>query len=338
MRKINEILNSNNLFRQKIETDTNKMEENRFLKETKAESKTIDSIDVSVIIPCKNEVTTLKETVDSIMKSDNSLSFEIIVVDDGSTDLSIEFLLSNLDKDVYKDVVLVRTNNIGAAQARNSGARIAKGKYLFFCDAHVKVPDRWLDDLVSTLKSFGGHLVAPCITDMFNVAAAGYGQTWDDHLKITWLTNKPKDIVEIPIACGCAFGITKEAFEKVNGFDNFFQVWGKEDEELCFKAWSYGYKILVNPEVKVQHLFRASHPYKVTAANVTYNMLCLAYSHFGRKRIYNTIQIAKNDLFFSTAVENIKSNSDLIFKQREKYLRERIYNDDFFFDKFSISF
>lgn len=300
----------------------------------KSESKTEPLIYVSIIIPCKNEVNNLKSTVDSIKKSKNFLRFEIIVVDDSSEDLSTEFLKS----DLYKDIILVKTNNIGAAEARNAGVKVAKGNYLFFCDAHVKVPDGWLDDLINTLKSAKADLIAPCIVDMSNTSAAGYGQTWDAQLKITWLTNNPSDVVEIPIACGCAFGITKEAFDKINGFDHFFQVWGKEDEELCFKAWLYGYKVVINPEVEVQHLFRPKHPYQVTTANVTHNMLCLAYSHFKKERLIKTIDIAKNDFFFSTAASDIKLNKDLILMQREKYFKERIYTDDFFFQKFNILF
>lgn len=306
--------------------------------EIKSESQKQPSVDVSVIIPCKNEINNLKPTVDSIMKSRNTLSFEIIVVDDASEDLSTEFIKSNLYKDNYKDVVLVKTNNIGAAEARNAGAKVAKGNYLFFCDAHVKVPNGWLDDLVDTLKGTKADLIAPCIVDMSNTSAAGYGQTWDNQLKITWITNNPRNVAEIPIACGCTFGITKEAFEKIDGFDHFFQVWGKEDEELCFKAWLYGYKTVVNPDVKVRHLFRPKHPYQVAAANVTYNMLCIAYSHFGKERLVKAIDIAKNNFFFSSVSEDIKLNLDLILKQREKYFKERMYNDDFFFEKFNIQF
>lgn len=297
-----------------------------------------ESIDVSIIVPCKNEINNLNWTVDSIMKSKNSLNFELIVVDDASMDLSTEFLRQDINKNIYKDVILIKTNNIGAAQARNAGGKVARGKYLFFCDAHVKVPDGWLDSLVDTLRNSNASLVAPCIADISNTSAAGYGQTWDNRLKVTWLTNNPKNVVEIPIACGCAFGITKEAFEKIHGFDKFFQVWGKEDEELCFKAWLYGYRTVVNPEVKVQHLFRPKHPYQVTMSNVTYNMLCLAYSHFGKKRLIKTIEIAKNDFFFSSAAANIKFNADLILRQREKYFKERMHNDDFFFEKFTIEF
>lgn len=303
-----------------------------------SEINTKSSIDASVIIPCKNEVNNLKWTIDSIMKSKNSLKFEIIVVDDSSEDSSTQFLQHDSNKDLYKDIILIKTDNIGAAKARNAGAKVSRGKYLFFCDAHVKVPDRWLDDLVNSLKVSNAHIAAPCITDIRNSLSAGYGQTWDDKLKVTWILGNPNIISEIPIACGCAFGITKEVFDKINGFDNLFQVWGKEDEELCLKAWLYGYTVVIDPYVKVNHLFRSAHPYKVTASNFIYNTLCIAYSHFKKQRIIKTIETVKNNFLFPTAANDIKLNLDLILKQREKYLTERVYDDDFFFKKFMIPF
>ncbi|MBP2031535.1 GT2 family glycosyltransferase [Clostridium algifaecis] len=292
------------------------------------------SIDASIIIPCKNEVNNLKWTVESIMKSKNSLKFEIIVVDDDSRDLSAEFLKSH----EYKDITLIKTNNLGASMARNEGAKASHGKYLFFCDAHIKVPDGWLDNLVNSLRTHNAHIIAPCIVDINNSLSAGYGQTWDSNLNVVWLIQNPNCISEIPIACGCAFCIEREAFEKINGFDHLFHVWGKEDEELCFKAWLYGYKTIINPYIKVKHLFRKKHPYKVTNVDFIYNMLCIAYSHFKKERIIKTINIANKNLLFTDAAKNIKVNFNSILKQREKYLNERIHDDDYFFKKFMIPF
>ncbi|MBC2580275.1 glycosyltransferase [Clostridium sp. DJ247] len=300
--------------------------------------KTKSSIDVSVVIPCKNEITTLKSTVNSIIESTNDLNYEIIIVDDASEDLSTEFLKYDLNREIYKDIILVKTNNLGVAGSRNAGAKASKGKYLFFCDAHIKVPDRWLNNLVNTLKEADADIVAPCIVNMSDISAAGYGMTWDEQLKPIWLVNRPNGVVEIPFVSGCTFGITNELFKKVNGFDHFFQVYGSEDFEICLKAWLYGYRVVLNPHVKVQHLFKTVHSYRINTSNVIFNILCLAYSHFGKERLSKTINILKNEYSFSTAASDIKLNSELILKQREKYFNERIYNDDFFFKKFNIPF
>lgn len=307
------------------------------MKEDIIMSKIENSVDISAIIPCKNEVDSLRWTIDSIVNSKNKLKFEIIVVDDGSVDGSTDFLKGELNENNYKDVTLIKENNVGAAEARNIGAKAARGKYFFFFDAHVKVPDGCFDDLVNTLNKFNADLVAPCITNILKPLSAGYGQTWDNKLKIKWLYNKIEG-AKIPIGGAAALGITREAFEKIDGFDHLFQVWGKEDEELCLKAWLYGYKIVINPYVKVRHLFRTKHPYRVTKANVLYNTLCMAYSHFGIDRLRKIIHLTKKESNFSIASEEIKKNEELILNQREKYFKERIYSDDFFFKKFNIPF
>jgi glycosyltransferase involved in cell wall biosynthesis len=297
-----------------------------------------EHIDVSIIIPCKNEAENLKATLDSLLESKNSLNFEVIIVDDGSIDSGIEFLTHNSTEKKYKKVTLIKTNNIGAARARNAGAETSKGNYLFFCDAHITVSHGWLDALVNTLLISNSEIVAPAISDMKNPSSIGYGQTWDNELQVKWLTNKPEYITEIPIACGCAFGIKKEAFNKIHGFDTLFQVWGKEDEELCFKAWLYGLKAVVNPEVEVKHLFRKKHPYTVTTANVIHNLLCLSFSHFKEVRLLRTIELVNNLDFFETAAGDIQAKADLILAQRELYLKERKNDDDFFFKRFNIDF
>ncbi|WML35841.1 galactosyltransferase-related protein [Clostridium sp. OS1-26] len=140
------------------------------------------------------------------------------------------------------------------------------------------------------------------------------------------------------MAGAAALGMTKEVFKKINGFDQFFQVYGAEDQEICLKAWLHGYRVVVNPAVEVQHHFRTKHPYQVTTTNIIFNMLCLAYSHFRKERIIKIIDIAKNHQFYSSVAEDIKLNMNLIIKQREKYFKERVYDDDFFFERFNIYF
>jgi len=303
------------------------------LKDDIPEQSSEENVDVSIIVPCKNEVNHLKATVKSLMNSKNTLQFEIIVVDDASTDLSVEFL----SEPKYKDIKLIQTEGLGAAGARNRGAQNAKGKYLFFCDAHISAPNYWLDRLVATLKEHNAAAVAPAIGNLENNQIVGYGQTWNHTLDAIWLRERPESITEIPIACGCAFGITKAAFDAVGGFDHFFEVWGKEDEELSLKLWLFGHKVVVNPEVVVKHFFRKRHPYHVTTGNVIYNFICLAYSHLSYKNLAKAINAIKDNPSFSGAMAKIMLNEEII-KQRQKYFENRVNDDNFFFEKFKIPF
>lgn len=91
---------------------------------------------VSIIFPAKNEGENVRNTLDSLFTTNCKLPFEVIVVDDGSTDGCCEFIYS-YKKD--KQIKVIKTNGTGASNARNIGAEHAKGDYFFFCDAHLEL-------------------------------------------------------------------------------------------------------------------------------------------------------------------------------------------------------
>jgi len=84
---------------------------------------------VSVVIPCYNEEAYLKDALESIKNQTYKGKIEIIVVDDGSTDKSVEIAES------YGAKVLKNEKNMGIAITRNRGIKEAKGKYLAFLSA-----------------------------------------------------------------------------------------------------------------------------------------------------------------------------------------------------------
>ncbi len=92
-------------------------------------------VDVSVILPTYNRVKFLKRSLDSVFLQKGA-SFEVIVVDDGSDDGSMEFIKLN-----YPDVICLWQKNKGVSSARNLGIQHAKGKWLAFIDSD----DEWLD-------------------------------------------------------------------------------------------------------------------------------------------------------------------------------------------------
>jgi Predicted glycosyltransferases len=292
------------------------------------------STDVSIIIPCKNEVDNLKNTVDSIMNSKNKLSFEIIVVDDGSTDGSCDFIKQ--DKNIYGSIKLISSKNLGVAGGRNMGASKAEGKYLLFIDAHVYVPDYWLDNLFGTMEQNNADGVSPAIKDKVG-GGIGYGETWNERLENKWITDMPKNGQEIPIAAGGAFGIKRKVFEDIGGFDKHYEIWGKEDEEISVKLWLFGYKIVINPYVEIIHLFKLFNPSGVTGLEILYNRLCMYYSHFSDESLPRVLDLYKNDSFYSKALQKLMLNEDML-RQRKEYLNRRKYDEKYFLEKFNISF
>jgi glycosyltransferase involved in cell wall biosynthesis len=104
---------------------------------------------VSIVIPLYNKERTIARTLDSI-RAQTLSDFETIIVDDGSTDGSVECVeRSGVDADPR--FRLVRQTNAGPGAARNAGARLARGKYLAFIDADDEWKPTYLERALAAL-------------------------------------------------------------------------------------------------------------------------------------------------------------------------------------------
>jgi glycosyltransferase involved in cell wall biosynthesis len=288
--------------------------------------------DVSIIIPCRNEGEYLRLTLDSLMSSKNDLNYEIIVVNDGSSDGCCDFLITSK----YRKIRKLASKNLGVAGAKNFGAKAACGEYLFFCDAHVLVKDWWIDILTNSMQNNNAHAIVPGIKNMFKInQTTGYGETWDQQLNCCWREESENKVSEIPIAPGGFFGIGKSVFHEIGGFEKNFKIWGREDEEISLRLWLFGYKIIVDGNVEVEHLFKIKNEYGVTSYEAMYNLLFMTFLHFEAENLIKVIQLKKNQVLFSRCFSELLLNRELIQK-RESYLSNRIYNEKYFFEKFNI--
>lgn len=113
-------------------------------------------MDCSVIIPTYNRVNLVKYTLDSLNSTyHKEIDIEVIVVDDGSTDNTWEFIKAN-----YPNVVLVKNRGKGAPSARNEGLSIAKGKYIMYLDSDDLVGENYFREKLKALD--GDRLLDAC--------------------------------------------------------------------------------------------------------------------------------------------------------------------------------
>ena len=99
---------------------------------------------ISFIIPTYNSANTIKRAVDSILDQNTNLEYEIIVVDDGSTDNTEEVLKC------YEDVERIKyfkKENSGVADTRNYGVKMATGEYIIFVDSDDYISENLLNDI-----------------------------------------------------------------------------------------------------------------------------------------------------------------------------------------------
>lgn len=287
---------------------------------------------VSLIIPVRNEGNNIKKTLDSAFHVKTECQFEVVVIDDGSTDGCCQFLLTDPRKE---KIYFHRTRHVGLAKAKNLGAQFARGDFFIFCDAHLTFEDYWIERLIEPIRQGVADAANPGIADSRFPDRVGYGTRWTNRLEIKWNTKK-ETAFETPLLAGGCLAISRKAFFDIDGFDRGFQVWGKEDEEIALKLWLFGYKCYAVPDVKICHLFRSTFPYgKVTHDHVNYNFLRMAYSHFNENRIRKCKQLIKHSN--PAVIESLVLRSDVL-SQRRRYFSRRKYDDNWYMEKFSIPF
>ncbi|TGU92509.1 glycosyltransferase family 2 protein, partial [Mesorhizobium sp. M00.F.Ca.ET.186.01.1.1] len=134
---------------------------------------------VSIIIPVKNEGDNVRTTITSFVNARTNMTYEVIVVDDASTDNGCHFLRNQENP---SNIKLITTEGIGAAAARNLGADHAQGRFLIFCDAHLAFENFWIDRMLELILTKKADGVAPGIASMTEPHKIGYGQKLDQKL------------------------------------------------------------------------------------------------------------------------------------------------------------
>lgn len=113
--------------------------------------------DVSIIVPVYNAEKYLRACIMSLLEQKTAFSYEVICVNDGSTDSSLKMLHALCDG--FRNVVILNQVNQGLSSARNAGMKIARGKYLFFIDSDDLLPDNAIELLVKTAVETGADIV-----------------------------------------------------------------------------------------------------------------------------------------------------------------------------------
>jgi glycosyltransferase involved in cell wall biosynthesis len=285
---------------------------------------------VSIVITSLNEGELLRQTVDNHLAR-LPRDGEIVVVDDGSTDGSADFL-----NNAYDGVTLLRpTERLGVARARNFGAEHAQGDVLVFSDAHVLVPPNWCDPLLDVLRRPEAGAVAPAISMMRPATdgSTGYGQKFRDAtLAVEWLGQQSSSPYPAPLLCGCFLALRHDLFREIGGFDAGMVLWGAEDSELSIRLWTLGYECWVAPQVDVEHAFRAQFPYEVKWEPVLHNRLRLATVHFGPDRLRKVVERLKQYDEFAAASARLLAGD--LGARVSKMRGARQFDDEWFFRKF----
>jgi glycosyltransferase involved in cell wall biosynthesis len=287
--------------------------------------------EISLVIPTVNEGENLSMTIESIQETITG-AYEIIVVDNGSTDGSTEFIEQKNDPCIR---LLNTGERLGVAGARNYGAAFAEGNILIFVDAHMLFPSDWLTPILDVLHEEQVELVVPAVSAWGNPHAIGFGISWKgERLEPKWLGKQSSDPYAVPLAGGCFQAFHKDFFYEIGGYDPGMTNFGSEDLEMCLRVWLLGYQVKIVPQVDISHRFRRSAPYSFGWLDTSYNFLRLVYGHFNEQRIERVIAAHAATPSFEEALRRVKI-SDIWLRRRTLALKRK-YDDDWFFRTFDI--
>ncbi len=288
--------------------------------------------EVSIAVPVHNEGSRLFETLEAI-RNTAGVPYEVIVVNDASTDACCDFLRAA--PETFDNVVLVDLpRQQGVAQARNLGAERARAPVLVAMDAHCLPRPGWLEKLLGAFHSPGVGIVAPQISSITCPSATAFGLTIRDcELGVEWLRQKGDQPYPIPCA-GCAcMAMTREFFEAAGGFEPM-RSYGMEDVELCIRCWLLGYSVMMVPGAEVAHWFK-KEPFPVGWHDFLYNRLRTAVLHFDSEQLERIVKSLRSKPQFSEAVTSLLT-SDIW--TRYQFVRDRRKHDgEWFCRKFGIA-
>ncbi len=284
---------------------------------------------VSVVVPSHNEGVYVGLTVDNLLATMPSDS-EIVVVDDGSTDGSVDVLPH------HPRVTTMRTQSLGPARARNAGAEIAQGSVLLFSDAHIEAPAGWVEPLLEPLSSPDVGATGPVLSDMFVREAKGHGLRFcDAGSSLAWLPRAGPNPYPVPALAGFFLAMRREVFEELGGFDPGMLIYGMEDPEICLHLWSRGYECVLVPSVDVAHLYRRPIPdYQLEWETGLHNILRLGTVHFGSKRLTEVIRRHRSDPAFAVAARRVLTGDAAV--RRLEIEANRVHTDEWLFDRFGM--
>jgi GT2 family glycosyltransferase len=284
-------------------------------------------LDLSVVVLTLNEGEMLRRTVNAL-EATLPFSAEIVVIDDGSSDGSADFLPADSAR-----LRLLRSANLGVARGRNFGARQTRGKIVVFSDAHVEPPPGWWEPLVAVLQDPIVGAAGPGITNLHHPDHRGFGMRYvNSALEAEWLCPEYDDVFPAPLLPGGFWAIRREIFDRTGGLDEEMLRWGAEDFEFSLRLWMLGYELRAVPEVEVPHLFRDAGSYTVESKWPRHNQLRCAYLHFSDERFARVKQSLSELDEFDEGLRLFEASNA---PQRRAQVRaERVRDDNWYFQTF----
>jgi GT2 family glycosyltransferase len=267
-------------------------------------SKDTEGIKLSIIIVCFNSREVLLPCLDSIWNAPPSFPFEVILVDNGSRDDSVQEVRRRFD-----EVIIIQSaSNAGYAGGNNIGFAKARGQYVLFLNPDTIIHQGALDAMLRRADADPNiSIVGPSIQQADGTGqlacfrAPSIGESlakafWLHHVSVYtkaygfpggYRENQYKNEMEVEAVSGCCLLARKATLDEVGVFDEEYFVYF-EDSDLCERVRKHGYKIFYDPSASIVHLEQTTtRKYEIWCKIQAARNECRFFSkHRGRWHVY----------------------------------------------------
>ena len=207
----------------------------------------------SIIIPVYNRPKEIDELLESLTKQDLSDAFEVLIIEDGSTNSSKEIVKQYEGR---LEVNYFFKENSGAGASRNFGMQKAKGNYFIILDSDVIVPTQYLSEVKNVLNknftdAFGGPDAAH---ESFTPLQKAINYSMTSVLTTGGIRGEKQAIGKFQPR-SFNLGLSKQAFEKTLGFS---KMRNGEDIDLTFRLWENNFETQLIEKAFVYHKRRST--------------------------------------------------------------------------------
>lgn len=229
---------------------------------------------VSVIIPVHNKLELTYHACASIILAFNQASYEVIVVDDASTDQTTEI------ESIIEGLKVVRNeDNLGFLLSVNKAAESATGDYLIILNNDTEVTSGWIDELIAPFDNSNVGLTGSKLLNLDgSIQEAGgivweNGQPWNVGRDANPYSPEYNYLRDVDYVSGAAMCIDHDLWRELGGFSEELAPAYYEDTDLAFKVREAGRRTVYVPRSEVVHFEGKSHGTDVTKGVKRYQVV-----------------------------------------------------------------
>lgn len=231
----------------------------------------------------------IKSIIEQYQKELEENKVEIVVVDNNSSDGSVESIKHHVSSIKYGGIRIVENkDNVGFAKGCNIGAKNARGKYLLFLNSDTQVLDKGFMLMVDFIDKnpniaiLGGRLensdgsIQPSVGkfyNLFNLVIMLLGLE-----RLGFLRGSPNKIQKVDWVSGACMMVRSLVFEKLAGFDERLFMY-MEDMEICFRAKKMGLATYFYPNIRLKHKSLGSSNRTFAIINIYKGISCFYLKH-----------------------------------------------------------